>query len=125
MYANIKTLLLKSCTTPDQNFNRSNVINLIVYTTFDSLDWVHVLTKLRHLTIDDCAILTMDNSNILLDNTTYLCSLTIIRWICVYIQQYHSPSPPTIEWLEQQYTRLCHSNCIIVNGRRDYSFWLG
>ena len=67
MYANIKTLVFRSCTKPGQNFNRSNVINLIINTSFDSLDWVHVLTKLRHLTIEDCAVLTIENFNILLD----------------------------------------------------------
>ncbi|CAF1252503.1 unnamed protein product [Rotaria sordida] len=75
-YKNIKTLIFKSYTKPDQNFNRSNIMNLIINTSFDSLDWIHVLTKLRHLTIDDCAVLSMENFNIFLDNTPYLYSLT-------------------------------------------------
>ncbi len=75
-WSNIKTLVFKNYTKPDQNFNRSNVINLIIDTSFDSLVWIHVLTKLRHLTIEDGAVLSMENFNILLNNTPYLCSLT-------------------------------------------------
>ncbi|CAF3977558.1 unnamed protein product [Rotaria sordida] len=128
-YKNIKTLIFKSYTKPDQNFNRN---------------WIHVLTKLRHLTIDDCAVLSMENFNIFLDNTPYLYSLTakksvhsrnntidfILRKMLqlnslhVHIQQKNS-SPATIEWLEQQHTRFNHFNCIIINDRQDHYFWLG
>jgi hypothetical protein len=76
LYKNIKTLVFESSTTPDQNVNKNNVINLIIKSPFHSLDWVHVLTKLQHLTIEDGAVLSMENFNILLDNTPYLCSLT-------------------------------------------------
>ncbi len=201
--ANIKTLVFNNYTKSDQNFNRSNVINLIINASLDSLDWIHVLNKLRHLTIEDCAVLSIENFNILLNNTPYLCSLTAKKsmlklltnnWtdicICnhlsrkirsltfqsnknplqcfnknelekilpifsskcqhlslsihsrnnsiyfilrkmfqlnslhVYIQQTHS-QPVTIEWLEQQNTRFNHSNCIIMNDRKDHYFWLG
>ncbi|CAF3179080.1 unnamed protein product [Rotaria sp. Silwood2] len=60
---------------PDENFNRSEVINLIIYSEFVSIQWIHILTKLRHLEIHSYAIISSENVLCLLKNTPHLCSL--------------------------------------------------
>ena len=57
-------------------FDRNSIINLIINTSFDALAWIHILIKLRHITIGDGTILSLEDFNILLDNTPHLCSLT-------------------------------------------------
>ena len=71
-HANMKTLIFKCYSAPDPMFNRSSIINLIINTSFDSLAWVHILTKLRHITIGDGAVLSSEDFNILLDNASHL-----------------------------------------------------
>ncbi|CAF3662494.1 unnamed protein product [Rotaria sp. Silwood1] len=74
---NTKTLHLKSYSPPDPMFYRSSIINLIINTSFNALPWAHILTKLQHITIGDGAALSLEDFNILLDKTPYLCSLTV------------------------------------------------
>jgi hypothetical protein len=76
-HTNMKTLLFKSYSAPDPMFDRSSIINLIINTFFDAPAWVYILTKLRHITIGDGAVLSSDDFNILLDNAPNLCSLAI------------------------------------------------
>ncbi|UJR17807.1 hypothetical protein I4U23_004706 [Adineta vaga] len=77
MATDIKTLFLKSNTTPDTMFNRSSIVNLTIITYFDASAWVPIMNKLRQITIGDGAALSVDDFNILLDNTPYLYSLTV------------------------------------------------
>ncbi|CAF1952868.1 unnamed protein product [Rotaria magnacalcarata] len=76
MHTNVKTLILKSYSTPDPMFNGTFIINLIINTFFDALPWIHNLTKLRHITIGDDAALSVEDFNILLDHASNLRSLT-------------------------------------------------
>ncbi len=73
---NTDTLIFKSYSAPDPMFDRSSIINLIINTSFDVPAWIHILTKLRHITIGDGAVLSLEDFNILLDNAPHLCSLT-------------------------------------------------
>jgi hypothetical protein len=77
IYTNVKTLIIQTDRRPDHNFNETEVINLIINTFFDPVNWLHILTKLRHLDIVNCKLFTMEKFRILLDNTRYLSSLTV------------------------------------------------
>ena len=77
MHTNMKTLIFKSSSTPEPIFNRSPAINLIINTSFDALAWRDIFIKLRHITIGDGGILSLENLNILLDHAPHLYSLTV------------------------------------------------
>ena len=76
-HTNMKTLLFKSYSASDPMFDRSSIINLIINTSFDALAWVHVMTKLRKISIGVGAVLSSEDFNTLLDNAPHLWSLTI------------------------------------------------
>ncbi|CAF1586063.1 unnamed protein product [Adineta steineri] len=76
IHTNMKTLIFKSSSTPDPMFDRSSIINVIINTSFDAQPWLHMLTKLRHITIGDGTVLSLEDFTILLDNAPHLSSLT-------------------------------------------------
>ncbi len=76
IYENVKTLIFEANSPkPDKNFNRTNVVNLIINSHFESFNWIHVLTKLHHLEIKSDAMISSENFHLLLDNTPHLHSL--------------------------------------------------
>ena len=119
-YSNIKTLLFESCVAPDENFHRSHIINLIIKSPFRSLDWIHVFTRLRHLTLEDGAVLYIENFGILLNNTPYLCSLTVKKsmlkrltdnWSDICVCNYLSRKIRSLTFYGNEYASQCfHKN---------------
>ncbi|CAF1427841.1 unnamed protein product [Rotaria sordida] len=77
IYANIKTLIFENYITPNHNFNKTKIINLVINTQFESIYWLHALTKLEQLHIDHFGFISMEQFQILLDNTPYLYSLSL------------------------------------------------
>ncbi|CAF1374943.1 unnamed protein product [Rotaria sordida] len=77
IYANIKTLIFENYITPNHNFNKTKIINLVINTQFESIYWLHSLTKLQQLHIDHFGFISMEQFQILLDNTPYLYSLSL------------------------------------------------
>jgi hypothetical protein len=76
IYANVKTLQIDNkYAEPEQNFKKAEIINLIVNVEFICADWVRVLTKLRHISFEHDAIISLEKFRILLDNLPYLYSL--------------------------------------------------
>jgi hypothetical protein len=77
-YENVKTLAINHANVePDDKFNKTTVINLIVNVDFDFINWLHVLTKLRHLEIASYVKMSSNNFRRLLNTTPHLCSLSI------------------------------------------------
>ncbi len=99
-YANVETLEINHTDAePDENFNQTKIINLIVNVDFDFINWLSVLTKLRHLQITPNVKISSKNFRRLLNTTSHLCSLSIEKsllrtltedWSNVFICNYLS-----------------------------------
>ncbi|CAF3972744.1 unnamed protein product [Rotaria sp. Silwood1] len=77
IYTNIKTLIFENYIKPNHDFNKTKIINLVINTQFESIYWLHALTKLEQLHIDHFGFISMEQFQILLDNTPYLYSLSL------------------------------------------------
>jgi len=76
IYANVKTLVLEEkLLKPNESLNKIKVINLVLNSHLNSINWIHVLTKLRHLEIKSGTEISSEHFLHLLDNTPYLYSL--------------------------------------------------
>jgi hypothetical protein len=76
IYTNVKTLVFEQhCPNLHENFKRNNINNLIIRSVFNSLDWIDVFSKLRHLEIESSVMLS-EHFSYLLANTPHLYSLT-------------------------------------------------
>jgi hypothetical protein len=53
------------------------MINLVLNSYFDCVNWVHILTKLSHLEIQSSQALSSEYFSFLLNNTPYLYSLVV------------------------------------------------
>jgi len=99
-YANVETLEIDHTDAePDENFNQSKIINLIINVDFDFVNWLSILTKLRHLEITPNVKISSNNFRRLLKTTSHLCSLSIEKtllrtltedWSNVFICNYLS-----------------------------------
>ncbi len=77
-YVNVETLEINDTDAkPDENFNQTNIINLIVNVDFDFINWLSVLTQLRHLEITSNIRISSNSFRLLLNTTSHLCSLSI------------------------------------------------
>ncbi len=77
-YANVETLEINHTDAePDEDFNQTKIINLIVNVDFDFINWLSVLTSLRHLDIPSNVKISSNNFRRLLNTTSHLCSLSI------------------------------------------------
>jgi hypothetical protein len=80
IYANVKTLRFdEKHINPDHNFKQTEIVNLILNVHFDSINWCHVITKLRHLSLQHDKIMSPDQFCILMDNTSRLDSLALTK----------------------------------------------
>ena len=78
IYANLKTLIIeKGDIKPNENLNKSEIINLIIHTDFCFQNWLHILIKLSHLSLEGTAIMSSKAFNTLLNNTPNLYSLAM------------------------------------------------
>ncbi|CAF5148158.1 unnamed protein product, partial [Rotaria sp. Silwood1] len=76
VFSNVKTLeVLCNSSELDENFNRSEVINLIIHNEFDSFKWIHILNKLQQLELGSDMTISSKNFLCLLKNTPHLSSL--------------------------------------------------
>ncbi|CAF4066640.1 unnamed protein product [Rotaria sordida] len=82
MFSNVKTLeVLYKSSEPDENFHRNGVISLIIYNDFDSIKWMHVLSKLQHLEMNCPITMTPENFLHILKNAPHLHSLVVEKRI--------------------------------------------
>ncbi len=78
IYENVKTLTFEqNYMKPDENFKKTEVVNLVINVYFNSINWLHVLTQLHYLSFVHDASMSSENFRILLENTPYLNSLAI------------------------------------------------
>lgn len=75
-HKNTKTLIYKNSSEPDCTFTRNSITNLIIYGSFDALPWSSILTKLQHITIGECAALSSESFNVLLNSAPHINSLS-------------------------------------------------
>jgi hypothetical protein len=76
MFVNVKTLqIYYKSSQPDENFDKSEVINLELSAYFESNKWIHLLFKLRHLELNILTEISPQNFLHLLNNTPCLNSL--------------------------------------------------
>ncbi|CAF1293938.1 unnamed protein product [Adineta steineri] len=89
MFTNVKTLNIRMLSAkPDENFVESNLINLVIMNHFESIKWIHLLTKLRHLELSFYTKLSSKNFLCLLNNTPQLNSLVAEKCILQIATEY-------------------------------------
>lgn len=110
IYSHVKTLILEEKqSNPDNNLRRSQIINLIINDSFNPIDWIHVLTKLRHLELKSRSNLSSEDFRYLLVNTPHLHSLTTDKCILRTV---------TENW---GYTLVCHKLSERIQSLKLYS----
>jgi hypothetical protein len=118
-YANVETLEINHTDAePDENFNQTKIINLIVNVDFDFINWLSVLTLLRHLHIPSNVRISSNSFRHLLKTTSHLCSLSIEKsllrtltedWSNVFICNYLSEKIRSLKLDQTNYLFWCLS----------------
>ncbi|UJR16648.1 hypothetical protein I4U23_003548 [Adineta vaga] len=76
IFSNIKTLQIWYQTSePNDDFQRNNIVNLLIANDFPAIKWMHVLNNLQHLEMDYPLTMSPNNFLYLLENAPHLCSL--------------------------------------------------